>query len=400
MAWGLLFSIIQPLNRPPDEGAHAQYIRFLAEQRRLPRWEPWGGGEAGYEAQHPPLYYALGAAVYGATKGLPEPWRWHALRWFTLLLGSLLFWVARGFFLDYFRGQWLPAWIATAGFMLTPLTLLYLCYINVDGMSLLWCSVILWLSVRRARGMAASWEQGLLPLALGLGLLTKLTVLGTLPTVVLAHLGEPGVGKGEKRLRLLLTLAGALAVAGWWYARNSWLYGTPFIHTVAYVGSGLSLAERTGQGAWLLWFTLRETYLSTWAQRGWLPPGGVEGSLYGLLTALLLLAAGKGLRARGKAPDPAAWLCGILMLSLILGHQFQVWWVDYEFNAGGRYLLNGLMGLHALVVDGLGSLRRPGVGWALWALLFLVMDAFSAHRIWTVLNPRYAPGWRLFQFPP
>lgn len=36
-----------------------QYVQCLAEHHRLPFFEPKGGGQGGYEAQHPPLYYAL-----------------------------------------------------------------------------------------------------------------------------------------------------------------------------------------------------------------------------------------------------------------------------------------------------------------------------------------------------
>jgi len=113
-AAGMLYSLVQPLGLSPDESAHARYIRFIASHGRLPHWKYIGGGEAGYEGQHPPLYYAAGAAVYRLAGGLPENWRWQVLRWFTLALGMALIWIARGFFLDYFRGSHWPALAATA----------------------------------------------------------------------------------------------------------------------------------------------------------------------------------------------------------------------------------------------------------------------------------------------
>ena len=408
--FGLLFSIIQPLNRPPDEGAHAQYARFLATEHRFPQWVAEGGGEAGYEAQHPPLYYALGAAVYAAAGGLPERWRWHLLRWMTLGLGILLCFVARGFFRDYFRGNGAAALAGTAAFVLTPLTLLYCSYINVDALSLLLSSVVLWMCIRVARGEAERRDRALLAIAFGLGLLTKLTILGTLPVILAAHLSEPqGEGSarwGRRVLRLLPVLAAAALIAGWWYARNANLYGSAFIHTVAKVGPGLALADKTGNGGFLLWFTIRETYLSTWVQRGWLTPGVSEIGLYvilsGLILAAALLGAAGAARQRREAPavDPAPWLCGLFLVTLVVGHQMQVWFVDYEFNAGGRYLLNGLMGVHALIVGGLARPRARQALWSVWVGVLLLMNITDAGRIWLDLNPRYAPGWRIFHFPP
>jgi hypothetical protein len=70
--------------------------------------------------------------------------------------------------------------------------------------------------------------------------------------------------------------------------------------------------------------------------------------------------------------------------------------VDYEFNAGGRYLMNGLLAIQALVVSGLARTRGGNKWLILWVGVFLIMDVVSARRISTVLNPEYAPGWQMF----
>ena len=408
LAWGFTFSVIQPLLRTPDEPAHGRYVLFLAKEMRLPKWEPVGGGEAGYEAQHPPLYYAVGAVVYRLASGLPEHWRWNVLRWYTLAIGAALFWIARRCLLEFFNGRFAPAYGATAAFTLTPLTLLYFCYANVDGAAVMWSSVILWMSMRIARGSATTRDRVILAAAFGLGLLTKLVVLGALPVIALAHVLDPQVEPERRwerrRVRLLATLLGAAVISGWYYARNSLLYGTPFIHTAGRFGSGLDLARESGKPLWLFYYSIRETYLSTWAQRGWLPPGAIEVGLYVALSLLIAAAIWAGVRGRLRGrvwtSDPAPWLCGLFLACLVVGHQLQVWFVDYEFNAGGRYLLNGLMGTCALIVLGLERLRSGKVWLAALVLVLLTMNVVSAHRIRTTLNPRYAPGWRMFRFPP
>ena len=406
IALGFVFSVIQPPGGPGDEDAHVRYIRFLADRQRLPVWEPSGGGEAGYEAQHPPLYYAVGALVYDLTSELPENWRWYALRWYTLALGLALFLVARGFCLEYFHGRQSPAIAAAAAFALTPTTLLHVSYVNVDLASVLMCSLVIWMCLRVARGTASMRDRVVLAVALGLGLLTKLTAVGMLPAVVLAHVWDPNVDAARQRerriVRACLTLLGAAAIAGWWYARNSWLHGTPFIHSEGRYGSGLFLARETGQGLRLLWVALRETSLSTFAQRSWLPRGAVA-PIYAPLAALVAIAVYGGLRRGKLGPssfDPAPWICGITFLTLCLGHQAQVWFSDYEFNAGGRYLLNGLMGGYALMISGLYAVPPRRVAVALLVAIALAANAVSVVRIWTVLNPRHYPEWRLFELTP
>jgi hypothetical protein len=41
----------------PDEGAHFQYVAYVAREWRLPKFEGYAG--VGYEAHQPPLYYFL-----------------------------------------------------------------------------------------------------------------------------------------------------------------------------------------------------------------------------------------------------------------------------------------------------------------------------------------------------
>lgn len=410
MIVGFVFSIIQPLGGPGDENAHVHYVQFLANTHRLPIWQPNGGGEADYESQHPPLYYAMAAVVYKISGGIAENWRWHVLRWFSLILGAALFLVARKFFLEYFRGQFAPAFAATATFMLTPLTIMHISYINVDILSVLMCSVILLMCLRMVRRTVTIPDRVILSLALGFGMITKFTVIGTLPMIIFAHFRDSHVdierAREQRMVRFLYTVLGAVAISGWWYARNSYLYKTPFIHTTGRFGSGLQLAEITGQGMHLLMLTLRETYLSIWAQRGWLHPGPLEISVYAILTVLLSISAYQGISSlcsrKGKSivSDPGNWMAGLFFASLVIGHQMQVWMVDYEFNAGGRYLLNGFMALLALIFAGLYKTKARTILLLHFIAVALIMDAISAHRIWTVLNPQYAPGWHIFQFRP
>ena len=365
-----------------------------------------GGGEGGYEAQHPPLYYALGAVVYRATAGLPENWRWQAVRWYSLLIGLVLLLVARGFISEYFRGCAPAALFALAAVGFTPLLLEYMTYINPDVMSVMWCGVILWMSMRVARGEAIIRDRIVLAIALGLGLLTKLTVLGTIPIIVIAHLIEPHPGAKRlwerRRLCLLGTILGAAVPAAWWFIRNSILYRTPFVHTLGRVGSGLELASATGIGLHLLNLTLCNTYLTTWVERAWMPPDILGQVFYALISVIIGVAVIGGLlrairRTGEKSKDPAPMLCLVFLASLIVFHQIQVWFIDYEFNAGGRYLLNGILAIQALIVGSLWLLRGNRMWISAWVIVLVGVNVVSIWYMLTSVNAAVVPGWHIMQ---
>jgi hypothetical protein len=416
----LTYSIIQPLGRCPDELAHVQYVQFLANEGRLPYWQAHGGGEAGYEAQHPPLYYAIMAVVYKAATPLEERWRWHVLRWATiLLLGLPMFAISRRFFSEALTASPCLPFVATASVMLMPLVQLYTCHTNPDGLAMVWMTLALYLSWRAAarriaadaEAVAIPWQEGLwLGLVAGLAALTKLSAA---PALFVALAGQLYGGIRREHWRpLAATIATFLAVCGWYYARNAFLYGTPFIHTQGLMGTGLEAAMRTSfwQFAWLTW---RNTYLSSWAQIGWFPPGFWNTLLYGVVVAMSLLAlAGlvrqKRLRQQADLQgerEPlrrALNLSGLALALVFLGHQWAYWTMDVEFNAGGRYILVAMAGLVLLLLVGvrlcLGQAARPVFRG--WLVALLVMNQVSVWCIWAVLNPRYAPGWQVFHFPP
>lgn len=140
LMFALLYSLIQPPSAPADEAANLQYVRFLVSEKRLPRWEPAGGGEGGYETQHAPLSYLIQGVPYALTwsVGLPENLRWLSVRLFMVGLGLSLFWVVlrlgRRLFGD---ADVLSTYALTATLTLMPLALQYLSHVNPDGIGFL-----------------------------------------------------------------------------------------------------------------------------------------------------------------------------------------------------------------------------------------------------------------------
>ena len=407
--FGLVYSVIQPLTALPDETAHVQYVDFLANQHRLPIWSALGGGEAGYEAQHPafaPLLYAIPYALAG---GLPEAFRWYAVRWFAVLLGFALLPI-----MAQLGRRLFPAWplaqlALAATVQLMPLTLLYLCHANPDGIALILCAAALLLAARiHGDPSEAPW----LPWAAGgvaaLAALTKLSVAPVGLILLAAQWLRPGQSR-QDRLRSCGIVAGVWLVAGgWWYARNAALYGTPFIHTAGKLGTGLDLAARSNVLD-TVWFTLSETYLSTWAQRGWFP-AGLDLVLYALITAMVLAAIAGFVLHRKPAPHADApdatfrfitWASLAMVVMVLAGQQSAFWTVDVELNAGGRYMLAALPAIAVLLVAGVGRLEG---GWrrylpGAWITLLVVMNVVAIYTLRYDLVPRNTPNWRMFQFP-
>jgi 4-amino-4-deoxy-L-arabinose transferase-like glycosyltransferase len=58
----LLYNAVTPVGKSPDEGPHAEYVRYLVERHRFPVLSREAG--VTYEAHQPPLYYLLAAPVW------------------------------------------------------------------------------------------------------------------------------------------------------------------------------------------------------------------------------------------------------------------------------------------------------------------------------------------------
>lgn len=404
LVFGFLYSVIQPPTALPDERANMVYVQFLSAHHRLPILLPSGQGEAGYEMQHPPLAYGLQALVWGAFAGVPEIWRWYAVRWFMVCLGLCLLPLTARLGKQLFPDSPLARLTFAATIQLLPLTLLYFCHANPDGLGLLLSALSLLLAVQiygdAAEPRRLPWIAGV---AAALAALTKLSVLPAALVLAAAQLLRPNQTTQERFTHTAIILGVGLAGSAWWYGRNLILYHQAFIHLypAGDMGTGLDLAARVGYGS-TAQMTLTNTFLSLWAQRGWFPPS-LEPFLDGGVILMVLLALAGFLFAR-QAPGPSLfvrWVCFLWLLFVFLGQQIAFWTVDVELNAGGRYLLAALPAIAALLVMGVARFgsRVTRVVFPLWILLILVMNIASAYNIATVLVPHYFPGWRMFEFP-
>ncbi len=284
---GVAYALVTPMLEKPDEEGHYGYIRYLREHRQLPPLYPseqlLTSGSAGWlaESKQPPLYYVLAAVL---TSWLPDiqdadhllvlnPYMDFSVpgyrndnrnqylhppdltpvvlasRLVSLAfgLGTMLvaYWIAgqlcrhpssdeetrRPRFFP--TGSLVPiAVAAVVGFH--PNFLYIATGVNNDAAIVFVGTLVVAILVYRLQKGYLDYLPVLLGVLLGLASITKVNGLVLFPLVALALLFIHG-GINRAFLRdIIVILAVALLVGGWWYVRNGVLYGDPFtigVHT-------------------------------------------------------------------------------------------------------------------------------------------------------------------------
>ena len=302
----VLYSIVNPLFEAPDESWHYGFVWHLRTGRGLPvaTLSPTTPPVM-QEALQPPLYYVLAAGLtwwvptedlstvveqnpaggIGRSEGAGATRQWvllrpdrfpysgellgaHLARLLSVALGALTVlatWlVARELAPDR------PAvWILAAALnAFVPQFLFISSAVSNDALAACTAAWGLLLAIRIARGNLTVRRTVALGLVAGLGALAKLSVLGLIPLGLVAL--TPGAWRsGPSRWvrHAALFLGVALAVCGWWYARNLVLYGDPLAFRTFVLASGgtgeasFDLAGLPGE--------LRTLVESSWALFGW-----------------------------------------------------------------------------------------------------------------------------------
>ncbi|MFQ5814293.1 MAG: glycosyltransferase family 39 protein, partial [Anaerolineae bacterium] len=169
---GILYAVKTPPWQVPDEPAHYNYVKYLAENYRLPvlrmgdyphdyleeikanRFPPEMSIEPlRYEFHQPPLYYVLAAVVYKLFAGKLLP-----LRLLSVLLGCCLLWVAYHVAKEIFPGDEALALGATAFVAFVPMHIAITAAVNNDTLAELILAVILWMLVRYVK--LVRWSGG------------------------------------------------------------------------------------------------------------------------------------------------------------------------------------------------------------------------------------------------
>lgn len=387
----LAYSVVNPLHEATDELRHYRYVRFVATEGRLP---VQGQEACRTQSHHPPLFYALGAALTGwidtgrdlcdtpthnpfwayryADVGVdnknqyvhgPEevfPWHGealaaHLLRALNVVFGAGTVWLTWAAGRAIWPGRRALAAGAAAFVAFNPMFLYMSGAINNDVIAACSGAAVLLACVRLLRdGHGLSLRWGAIMGALyALALLSKfnMAVVGALIALAMTV-----AAWRRKQWRVwwqaaLVAAVMTVLVAGWWFVRNQFLYGEPTgFRTVTELWG----ARDPRQSLPLALLELPLAWSTLWGRFGFgqipLPDIVYDGLAWLIGLGLLGAAAGS---LRRKRDTPRLFL-GLLALNVLLAFAvlFNYMLVS-PAGAMGRFFFPGLPALALLVFYGL-----------------------------------------------
>lgn len=226
----------------PDEKEHFLYLLSLANRGQIPKPSPVfrtsPDDYVSYQAQHPPLFYVLGALLYNVFAGALGPAGiWYLLRAVCAAFGILVLVFASRAALLAFPDRPLVTYGTPALVAFMPMLGHMMGCLSNEPMAMALTAWAWWRTVRLLRSSApvTARDGALLGLALGLAAETRLTSLMWLPAALLAlfvagrRRGKEG---GASVLPALAAFCGIFALLVLpWLIHNQVAYGTPFFRT-------------------------------------------------------------------------------------------------------------------------------------------------------------------------
>lgn len=290
------YSVMVPLGEAPDEVPHFTYVRYITMHHRLP------AGAEEHEAFQPPLYYLMGAAAafsidtsdfairangdFSFTEDIPpfnlllhttaesfpyHGWAlaWHVVRLLSVAMGATTVWATYHMAREVFPKDNYVAVGASAFNAFLPQFLFISAVVNNDNLAATLSALALLVTVKILKGARRHGYWILLGVLVGLGVLSKASLLNFF-AIVLAVIGvvlwqERGDAKRILRRGVTLILPVVIpfvVIAGWWFLRNQILYGDPLGWQLVLAANALRETPlTTADIQWLIWGVYRSFWL-------------------------------------------------------------------------------------------------------------------------------------------
>ncbi len=442
LALAALYAIFTPKWQVPDEPAHFNYIRAIAETGALPVLQRGDYDQAyleqikaakfpatmsidaiRYESYQPPLYYLAATPVYLLTRGAGLDAQVVALRLFSVLLEVLALVVAFAIVRAIFSDDHLLA-LATVGAIATvPMHIAITASISNDTAAELVIALIVLLAVRRAQNVISHRRFAICGgLLFGAALLTKTTLYVPGALLLLGaeianaqERGGAGEQGGKPRLTLdalrltlrvsrftplaLLFLLSSLIFLPW-LARGALTYGITdplgiARHDAVVIGQPTTAEMIARYGLNHIAFDyVAVTFKSFWAQFGWMGVL-VNDRIYVALFLLSALAAFgftlyifRALRRRDALTSAQAWSMLLLALVLVAAVADYLLYNLKFFQLQGRYLYPAIIPLALFGVIGLREILAREYQRLVFALVYVGMLALDAMCLFVYIVPQ------------
>ncbi len=419
-AFGVLYAVRTPHWQAPDEPAHYNYVRVLAETFSFPVLAQGDYNQAylekikaekfppelaidsiRYEAHQPPLYYILATPFYLAARALNID-AVLVLRLLNVLVALCTCVIAFRIFIHVFPEHALPRWVGVGIIATLPMHIAMSAAINNDTLAELVVAAILLLAILRLNGKIQQRHFILVGgLAYGIALLTKTTIYSSGVLLVLGEVGYQQITFAQRnapgtrpltwkpRVPTLRAAVGtlvplyviSLALAGAWFVRNAFVYGANDLfgwqrHDAVVVGQPTTaqwIADNGLRNTLIDWMGI--SFRSFWAQFGWM--GVLVDERIYLLLLFLSVAATLGAvfllarmwRERKLFPSVSRWTWLLLLVLLALVVAADAYYNLKFFQPQGRYLFYALIPIAALWGGGLSELFNAR--YARWVMLLL-----------------------------
>ena len=432
----LAYSIWNPIAEAPDEADHWALVVYLAQEHQLPTgpWMTQGKhpplahigaallallAEPGNEFLHPNPQVQLQPTADGWSPNFflhtdQEEWPWqgavlsfHLARLWSVLTSTATVAAAYGLARTVWPERPGRALAATGLVALLPEFVFIGSAINNDSTAALFGTLALWgaLAIYRANG---NWRAGWwTPLALGAGLLTKVSTAALWPAVGLAlwagslhnapphprragcaTAGPPGWLRNSLPTFLPASLAlflPALLLASPWLLRNWQLYGDPL---------GLELVRQTVDQRLTPWgwadtrWLLSGWFVSFWGKFGGAGHIPMADWVYWLLAGLTAASTAGWVRSGWRQPRAQQELLALLGLAL-LSTAASIW--NYSLLAlgtdQGRLLFPALAAAAVLWIEGLANLLPASWQRPAGTLFLALLAALSLYALVGVIRP-------------
>jgi len=424
---GVAYAVRTPMWQTPDEPAHFNYIKHIAEGRGLPVLQEGDYDQdylerlkaakfpsdmpvdtLRYESHQPPLYYVLATPIYLATRSLSLPAQVLALRLLSVFLGCVLIVVSYAAVRRVFPKEPLLA-LATCAFIATlPQHVAMSAAINNDTLAEVVLSLILLVLVYRLgrpeRGQRKASSRSLrrfdltpyiLGVLLGLALLTKTTIYVSIILVPLAALLVRSQGKAIKKafgFRPLLVVCGlALVISGWWFVRNVMVYGDTDLFGLQRHDLVVAAQPRTGEFDLAAAKNLAVvSFKSFWAQFGWMgvPADARTYAVLGTVSVLAVLGLVLFLLRALADRQLLSWnqrSALLLMAATFILVFLEMFLYNLRYlQPQGRYLFPAILPIGVFFTLGVRELVRERYAPLFFSLLFaglLLLNVFFLARL-------------------